>query len=125
MAKRKFTAHLRDHSSSLCNSNRNRPRSGIPFDLHQPLDDVYGESRSRILDEGKRSSRLRSKRPTRLEADQLEDGFRLMKNISPADYTDSKFISCETNPSESLLKIVKLHEVKEVLSYIIIKRRSM
>ncbi|KYN30477.1 hypothetical protein ALC56_15173 [Trachymyrmex septentrionalis] len=59
---------------------------------------------------GKRSSRWRSKRPTRLEADQLEDGFRLMKNISPTDYTDSKFISCETNPSESLLKIVKLNE---------------
>jgi len=42
---------------------------------------------------GKRSSQWRSERPTRLRVDQLEDGFRLIKNISPADYTDSKFIS--------------------------------
>jgi len=46
MTKREFIARL---FSSLCNSSRNRPRSGMPFDLHRPLDDVYSESRSRIL----------------------------------------------------------------------------
>ncbi|EGI70124.1 hypothetical protein G5I_00881 [Acromyrmex echinatior] len=118
LAKREFTAHLRDRSSSLCNPTETDPDLGYPStSTNRWMMSMASHEVEYSTTRGKRSSRLRSKRPTRLEADQLEDGFRLMKNISPADYTDSKFISCETNPSESLLKIVKLHEreIKEVI----------
>jgi len=91
MIKREFTARL---FSSFCNSSRNRPRSGMPFDLHRPLDDVYSESRSRILGNPRKEEQLVEIWETNAtRMDQLEAGFRLMKNISPADYTDFKFIS--------------------------------
>ncbi|TGZ53331.1 hypothetical protein DBV15_08533, partial [Temnothorax longispinosus] len=60
MAKREFIARLREVFSSLCNSSRNRPRSGMPFDLHRPLDD----SRSRILGDPKKEKQPVESRKT-------------------------------------------------------------